>query len=133
MSQLSSLSDAYPGEEPANVVGLDHDNDIILLWINPALECVAEEAWNPLPTVNVPAAAQCLIYDPEQAPGDPDDPLPDIEQLPVGELNGDYSLQALNPDAYQILRQEIVDMARSRGWGHWILPDWRFPAWTACQ
>ncbi|MGP8250798.1 MAG: hypothetical protein ACLQHF_02125 [Terracidiphilus sp.] len=110
-NKTSSTTEAYPGIEPANVVGLNHDNDIILLWINPAIECVAEGAWNPLPTVNVPAAAQCVIFDPKQAPGDPDDPDPDTEQLPVGELNGDYSLQLLNPDTYNILQSHGITSA----------------------
>jgi hypothetical protein len=110
-NKTSSTSDDYPGLQPASVVGLNHDNDIILLWVNPAVECVAEGAWNPLPTVNVPAAAECLIFDPKQAPGDPDDPSPDVLQLPVGELNGDYSLQALNPDTYQILQNHGITSA----------------------
>lgn len=51
--QSTSLSDEYPGLEPANTVGLNHDNDIILVWLNPAVNCTAEDAWDVLP---IPAA-----------------------------------------------------------------------------
>lgn len=108
INQTSSLSDIYSGLEPANVAGLDHDNDIVLVWLNAAMDCVAEPAWT---VIAAPAAAECVIYDPMMAPGDPDNPLPDIVQLPVGELNGDYSLEALNPDTYQILQNHGITSA----------------------
>jgi hypothetical protein len=108
INQTSSVSNIYSGLEPANVAGLDHDNDIILVWLNPALDCVSEPAWTVLP---IPAATECIIYDPMMAPGDPDNPLPDIVQLPVGELNGDYSLQSLNVDTYTILQNHGITSA----------------------
>jgi len=109
INQTSSVSDVYGGTQPANTVGLNHDNDTILLWLNPALDCVAEPEWTVLP---IPAATECIIYDPMMAPGDPDNPLADIVQLPVGELNGDYSMQALNPDTYNILQSHGISPAQ---------------------
>jgi hypothetical protein len=108
INKVASISDKYPGLVPASTVGLNHDNDIILVWLNPALLCTAEEQWNVLP---IPAAAQCLVYDPMGIPGDPDAPLMDVVQLPVGELNGHYSLQALNPDTYNILQNHGITSA----------------------
>ncbi len=108
VTKEASVSDKYPGLSPATTVGLNHDNDIILLWLNPALLCTAEEQWTQLP---IPAAAQCLIYDPMGIPSDPDSPQMDVVQIPVGELNGHYSMQSLNPDLYQILQNHGVTSA----------------------
>lgn len=102
VNQQTSLSNKYPGLEPAETVGLNHDNDIVLLWINPAINCTAEQAWTVLP---IPAAVQCLVYDPKMAPGDPDDPEMDIVQLPVGWLDGDYPM---NQDVQYILSQHRI-------------------------
>jgi hypothetical protein len=108
VTKETSVSDKYPGISPASTVGLNHDNDIVLLWLNPALLCTAEEAWTQLP---IPAAAQCLIYDPMGIPSDPDSPQMDVVQIPVGELNGHFSMQSLNPDLYQILQNHGVTSA----------------------
>jgi hypothetical protein len=108
VNKSSTLSEIYTGVVPANVVGLDHDNDTINVWLNPAINCTAEEEWTVIPA---PAAIQCLIYDPEGIPGDRDDPLMDTVQLPVGELNGDYNMQTLDPDTYQILLNHGITSA----------------------
>jgi hypothetical protein len=108
VNKTISASLAYPGTVPATGVGLNHDDDVIALWINPALLCTAEETWNLLP---IPAAAQCVIYDPEGLPGDPDDPAMDVQKIPLGELNGDYSLQLLNSDIYNILQSHNITPA----------------------
>lgn len=94
IDQSSSMSNSYPGDYPANVVGLDHDNDIILVWLNPALDCAAEAAWSYSPS-SFPAAIQCVEYDPKGAPGDPDSQygIQDIVEIAAGVLNGDYPMQ----------------------------------------
>lgn len=96
----------YPGDYPGNVVGLDHDNDIILVWLNAALDCGAEPAWSYDPN-GFPAAVQCVEYDPIGAPGDPDSQygIPDIAQIAVGNLNGDFSLQTQQPGLYSLLQE----------------------------
>lgn len=105
VNQTTSLSNKYPGLEPAETVGLNHDNDIILLWINPAINCTDEQAWTVVP---IPAAVQCLVYDPKMAPGDPDDPEMDIVQLPIGWLDGDYPM---NQDVQNILSAHGITSA----------------------
>lgn len=94
VNQTSSTSNSYPGDYPANAVGLDHDNDIILVWLNPALDCIAESAWSLSPN-NFPAAVQCIEYDPKGAPGDPDSQygIQDIAQIAAGNLNGHFPMQ----------------------------------------
>lgn len=83
----------YPGLYPAMTPGLNHDNDIVLLWINGSLDCQTEDSWQPNPNYTTyPAQANCILYDTAMAPGDPDDPLMDVVQLPVGWLNGDYAM-----------------------------------------
>lgn len=106
VNQTSSVSNTYPGSYPASsVIGLDHDNDIILVWLNGALDCSSEDAWTVLP---IPAAVQCIEYEPQMAPGDPDDPLMDIVELPVGWLNGDFPM---NSDVQNILTSHGITAA----------------------
>ncbi len=72
-----------------------HDNDIILVWLNAALDCAAEPAWSYSPS-SFPAAVQCVVYDPIGAPGDPDSQygIQDIVQIAAGDLNGDFTMQS---------------------------------------
>lgn len=105
INQTTTVSDIYSGAYPSGAVGLDHDNDIILVWLNPALNCVAEEEWTVIPA---PVAVQCIIFDPKMAPGDPDDPEMDTVQLPVGWLDGHYTMPA---DTQQILENHGITSA----------------------
>jgi len=104
VNQATSISDKYPGSYPAcSTIGLNHDNDIILLWVNPALDCMAEGPWSFNTAFG--NAVECLEDDPNGAPGDPDDPLMDIEQIPAGWLNGHYPF---NSDVLSILNKHGI-------------------------
>ncbi len=109
INQTKSVSDKYPGLYPAMTPGLNHDNDIILLWLNASMDCENEESWQPIPGAKTwPAQTNCILYDTAGAPGDPDDPLMDPVQLAVGWLNGDYTMDS---DTQNILANHGITSA----------------------
>jgi hypothetical protein len=109
INQTSSVSDKYPGLYPAMTAGLNHDNDIILLWLNASMDCEAEQSWTPSSHYQTwPTQTNCILYDTTGTPGDPDDPLMDVVQLPVGWLNGDFTMET---DVQNILANHGVTSA----------------------
>lgn len=111
VNQSTAVSDEYPGSQPASTaIGLNHDNDIILLWLNPVLDCVDEPAWSYMPTYG--NAIQCIQYDPNAAGGNPNQQNVQVVQLAAGWLNGDYSMQSQNPTLYNTLQQDGITSAQ---------------------
>lgn len=87
----------FPGKVPSTVIGLNHDNDLVRIWLNAAFNCMAEPANSTyFSGATLPTAVQCIGFDPLMAPGDLDNPLIDYIDIPVGVLNGDYPLSTLS-------------------------------------
>jgi hypothetical protein len=103
INQSSNVSHTYIANQPAGTLGLNHDNDIILLWINPMLDCVAEPAWSYIPGSG--SAINCLQYDTNVSQGNANEPNMNVLPISVGWLNFDYSMQADNPALYNTLQQ----------------------------